>query len=129
MKYIFLIIFTLLGINSSFSDEKLRIFIDMDGVLADFRKEANKIPNVKNPEKILDFSKFTNQYFGGFLGFSIFGILFLRYFFVFSGIFRLRFGFLAIFYVGRTILDRFSPENTSWRRISGPKHFLTRSVF
>ena len=28
MKYIFLIIFTLLGINSSFSDEKLRIFID-----------------------------------------------------------------------------------------------------
>ena len=28
MKYIFLIIFTLLGINSSFSDEKLRIFIN-----------------------------------------------------------------------------------------------------
>ena len=28
MKYIFLIIFTLLGINSSFSDERLRIFID-----------------------------------------------------------------------------------------------------
>lgn len=34
------------------------IYIDMDGVLADFKKAADMIPNVKSPDKVLDFSKF-----------------------------------------------------------------------
>ena len=38
--------------------EKLRIFIDMDGVLADFKKESDKISNEKRPELVLDFSTF-----------------------------------------------------------------------
>ena len=38
--------------------DKLRIFIDMDGVLADFKKESDKISNEKRPELILDFSTF-----------------------------------------------------------------------
>tara|TARA_R100001015_G_C4631982_1_gene194986 strand:+ start:2392 stop:2853 length:462 start_codon:yes stop_codon:yes gene_type:complete len=38
--------------------EKLRIYIDMDGVLANFQKAANEIPHVKNPDEVLDFSKF-----------------------------------------------------------------------
>ena len=84
-----------------------------------------RLKNVFRPRP----EKNTNQYFWFFLGFSILGILIFQYFLVFSVIFKLRFGFLAIFYVGRTILDRFSPENTPWRRISGPKHLLIRTVF
>jgi 5'(3')-deoxyribonucleotidase len=38
--------------------KKLRIFIDMDGVLADFEKSASLIPNEKHPELKLDFSNF-----------------------------------------------------------------------
>ena len=38
--------------------DKLRIFIDMDGVLADFKKESDKISNEKRPELVLDFSTF-----------------------------------------------------------------------
>ena len=37
---------------------KLRIFIDMDGVLADFQKAAKEIPDVISPDEVLDFSKF-----------------------------------------------------------------------
>ena len=36
----------------------LRIFIDMDGVLANFEKAAAQIPDVKNPDEVLDFSTF-----------------------------------------------------------------------
>ena len=38
--------------------EKLRIYIDMDGVLANFQKAADEIPHIKNPDEVLDFSKF-----------------------------------------------------------------------
>jgi 5'(3')-deoxyribonucleotidase len=38
--------------------KKLTIFIDMDGVLADFKKAADVMPDVKNPDEVLDFSKF-----------------------------------------------------------------------
>tara|TARA_B110000211_G_C13941564_1_gene491919 strand:- start:164 stop:610 length:447 start_codon:yes stop_codon:yes gene_type:complete len=38
--------------------DKLRIFIDMDGVLSDFKKEADKISNEKRPDLVLDFSTF-----------------------------------------------------------------------
>ena len=38
--------------------DKLRIFIDMDGVLSDFKKAANEIPEEKHPELVLDFSTF-----------------------------------------------------------------------
>jgi 5'-nucleotidase len=38
--------------------EKLRIYIDMDGVLANFKKAADEIPHVKNPDEVLDFSTF-----------------------------------------------------------------------
>ena len=38
--------------------DNLRIFIDMDGVLANFQKEADKIPNEKRPDLVLDFSTF-----------------------------------------------------------------------
>ena len=38
--------------------DKLRIFIDMDGVLADFNKAASEIPDEKHPDQVLDFSKF-----------------------------------------------------------------------
>tara|TARA_R110000744_G_scaffold255201_1_gene370711 strand:+ start:201 stop:749 length:549 start_codon:yes stop_codon:yes gene_type:complete len=34
------------------------IYIDMDGVLADFQKAADKIPDVKHPDEVLDFSLF-----------------------------------------------------------------------
>ena len=36
----------------------LRIFIDMDGVLANFEKAAEQIPDVKRPDEVLDFSTF-----------------------------------------------------------------------
>jgi 5'-nucleotidase len=36
----------------------LRIFIDMDGVLANFEKAASQIPDVKRPDEVLDFSTF-----------------------------------------------------------------------
>ena len=39
-------------------DDRLRIFVDMDGVLADFKKEADKIPNENRPDLVLDFSNF-----------------------------------------------------------------------
>ena len=44
--------------------DKLRIFIDMDGVLADFQKAADLIPDwapehdKKHPDEVLDFSTF-----------------------------------------------------------------------
>ena len=39
--------------------KKLRIFIDMDGVLADFQKAANDLPkDIAHPDLVLDFSKF-----------------------------------------------------------------------
>jgi 5'-nucleotidase len=38
--------------------DKLRIFIDMDGVLADFEKAANEMPDEKRPDLVLDFSTF-----------------------------------------------------------------------
>ena len=38
--------------------EKLRIYIDMDGVLANFQRAADEIPHIKNPDEVLDFSKF-----------------------------------------------------------------------
>jgi len=41
--------------------DKLRIFIDMDGVLADFKKAADLIPDEedkKRPDLVLDFSTF-----------------------------------------------------------------------
>jgi len=37
---------------------KLRIFVDMDGVLADFNKAASEIPNERHPDQVLDFSEF-----------------------------------------------------------------------
>jgi 5'(3')-deoxyribonucleotidase len=37
---------------------KLKIFVDMDGVLANFEKAAEKYPEVKRPDLVLDFSKF-----------------------------------------------------------------------
>jgi len=37
---------------------KKRIYIDMDGVLANFQKEADKIPEVGHPDEVLDFSTF-----------------------------------------------------------------------
>tara|TARA_R100000315_G_C5196304_1_gene114965 strand:- start:201 stop:650 length:450 start_codon:yes stop_codon:yes gene_type:complete len=37
---------------------RLTIFIDMDGVLANFAKAAAEIPDVKRPDEVLDFSKF-----------------------------------------------------------------------
>ena len=40
-------------------NKKLRIYIDMDGVLANFQEAADKIPNVKHPDEVLDFSTFT----------------------------------------------------------------------
>ena len=38
--------------------DKLRIFIDIDGVLADFEKAANEMPDEKRPDLVLDFSTF-----------------------------------------------------------------------
>jgi 5'-nucleotidase len=40
-------------------NKKLRIYIDMDGVLANFQEAADKIPDVKHPDEVLDFSTFT----------------------------------------------------------------------
>lgn len=37
---------------------KLTIFLDMDGVLANFEKAAAQIPDVKRPDEVLDFSTF-----------------------------------------------------------------------
>ena len=37
---------------------KLRIFLDMDGVLADFEKAASSIPVIEHPDLVLDFAKF-----------------------------------------------------------------------
>lgn len=39
-------------------DKQLTIFIDMDGVLANFDKAVDQNPDVKRPDLVLDFSKF-----------------------------------------------------------------------
>jgi len=43
---------------NQYNMNKLTIFLDMDGVLANFEKAAAQIPDVKRPDEVLDFSTF-----------------------------------------------------------------------